>query len=426
MTTPRGLAPRSFATVCEELDRRSRVALGFERIRALLEKLENPHEELKTVQVVGTNGKGTTAVALAGALEAAGVRSGAYLSPHVLSYTERIMLSGNRVSEQDFAAVMGGVMTFADRHEVPATQFELLTAGALKLFRDRGVEWAVLEAGLGARHDATSVARSELVVLTKLGLDHTEHPGSSVEEIAREKLASLRPGTRLILGTEDPKVVEVALQACEEVGAELVEVVERSGYLATVAEDLAPYLAHNVRVGIRAAETLLGRSLDEAESRGALATRLPGRFAVRHTGDVPVIVDGGHNAAGVEAVVEAVRNAYGERPLGVVFGALRDKDIGSMLAVLQKDADMLVLTKPKGERAADPSWVDEVIRPVDGGGRRARVRADVHEAVEDAVAEMAGRGGAVLVTGSLQTAAGYLGARSCESESKSGARARLS
>ena len=324
MTTLRRLAPRSFAAVCKELDRRSRVALGFERIRALLEKLENPHEELKTVQVVGTNGKGTTAVALAGALEAAGVRSGAYLSPHVLSYTERIMLGGNRVSEQDFAAVLGGVMTLADRHEVPATQFELLTAGALKLFHDRGAEWACLEAGLGARHDATSVVRSELVVLTNVGLDHTEHLGSSVEEIAREKLASLRPGTRLILGTEDPKVVEVALRACEEVGAELVEVVERSGYLATVAEDLAPYLAHNVRVGIRAAETLLGRSLDEAESKGAMATRLPGRFAVRHTGDVPVIVDGAHNAAGVEAAVEAARNAYGDRPLGVVFGALRD------------------------------------------------------------------------------------------------------
>ena len=129
MTTLRRLAPRSFAAVCKELDRRSRVALGFERIRALLEKLENPHEELKTVQVVGTNGKGTTAVALAGALEAAGVRSGAYLSPHVLSYTERIMLGGNRVSEQDFAAVLGGVLTLADRYEVPATQFALLTAG---------------------------------------------------------------------------------------------------------------------------------------------------------------------------------------------------------------------------------------------------------------------------------------------------------
>ena len=123
-----------------------------------------------------------------------------------------------------------------------------------------------------------------------------------------------------------------------------------------------------------------------------------------------MIVDGGHNADGIEATVEASRNVYGERPLGVVFGVLRDKDIGSMLAVLQKDADVLVLTRPKGERAADPSWVDEVIHPVDGGGSRARVRADMRDAVEDAVAEMAGRGGAVLVTGSLQTAAGILGA----------------
>jgi dihydrofolate synthase/folylpolyglutamate synthase len=138
MTTGRRLPPRSFEIVCGELDRRSRVALGFERIRALLEKLANPQEELKTVQVVGTNGKGTTAVALAGVLEAAGVRSGAYLSPHLLSYTERIMLGGDRVSEQDFAAVMDEVIALADRHGIPATQFELRTAGALKLFRDRG------------------------------------------------------------------------------------------------------------------------------------------------------------------------------------------------------------------------------------------------------------------------------------------------
>ncbi len=399
---------RSFETVCGELDRRSRVALGFERIRALLETLGNPHEELETVQVVGTNGKGTTAVALAGALEVAGVRSGAYLSPHVLSYTERIMLGGDFISEQDFAAVIGEVIGLADRHGVPATQFELLTAGALKFFRDRGAEWAVLEAGLGARHDATSVFGSKLVVLTNVGLDHTEHLGSSVAEIAREKLASLRPGTRLVLGTEDPRVIEVALQACEEVGAELVEVVGRSEHLVPATRDLAPYLAHNVRVGIRAAETLLGRSLHEAESRGALAARLPGRFEAYHVGGVPVIVDGGHNATGVEAAVEAARNAYGERPLAVVFGALRDKDIGSMLAVLQKDADVLVLTRPKGERAAEPSWVNEVIRPVDGRGNRATVRADVHGAVEIAVAEMTGRGGVVLVTGSLQTAAAIL------------------
>ena len=247
-------------------------------------------------------------------------------------------------------------------------------------------------------------------MLTNVGLDRTEHLGSSVEEIAREKLASLRPGTWLILGTEDSKVVGETLQACEEVGAELVEIVGRSGNLAPATKDLAPYLAHDVRVGIRAAETVLSRSLSETESRGALAVRLPGRFEVYRVGGVPVIVDVGHNAGGIEAAVEATRNAYGERPLGVVFGALRDEDVGSMLSVLQKNAEVLILTKPKGERAADPSWVDEVNRPVDGSGVRAKVRGDVHDAVKVAIAEMAGRSGAVLVTGSLQTAAGILGA----------------
>jgi dihydrofolate synthase/folylpolyglutamate synthase len=189
MIAVRRLPARSFETVCGELDRRSRVALGFERIRALLETLGNPHEELKTVQVVGTNGKGTTAVALAGALEVAGVRSGAYLSPHVLSYTERIMLDGDCISEQDFAAVMGEVIALADRHGVPATQFELLTAGALKFFRDRGAERAVLEAGLGARHDATSVVGSKLVVLTNVGLDP---PSFSVRPWRRSPARSSR------------------------------------------------------------------------------------------------------------------------------------------------------------------------------------------------------------------------------------------
>lgn len=149
--------------------------------------------------------------------------------------------------------------------------------------------------------------------------------------------------------------------------------------------------------------------MNETEGRGALAARLPGRFEVYRVGGVPVIVDGEHNADGVEAAVEAARNTYGERPLGVVFGALRDKDIGSMLAVLQKDADALILTRPKGDRAADPSWIDEVICPMDGDGSRATVRGDLHDAVEVAVAEMAGRDGVVLVTGSLQTAAGILG-----------------
>ena len=113
---------------------------------------------------------------------------------------------------------MGEAIALADEHGIPASQFELLTAGALKMFADAGVEWAVLESGLGARHDATSAVKAEAVVLTNVALDHTLYLGETVEEITAEKLASLRPGATLLLGTQDPKVQEVAERECDRVG----------------------------------------------------------------------------------------------------------------------------------------------------------------------------------------------------------------
>jgi dihydrofolate synthase / folylpolyglutamate synthase len=215
----------SFARVCAELDRRRHVTLGFDRIEALLGAMGHPDRAIPNIaQVVGTNGKGTTAVALAIALEELGHPSGAFLSPHVLSYTERVVLRGRQVSEEEFAAAMGETMELADRHGIPASQFEILTAGALKMFAEAGLSWVVLEAGLGARHDATSVARPDAVVLTNVAIDHTEYLGETIEEISEEKLASLRPGATLFLGTEDERVVDLARNKCRRLGVDLVEV----------------------------------------------------------------------------------------------------------------------------------------------------------------------------------------------------------
>jgi dihydrofolate synthase / folylpolyglutamate synthase len=365
---------------------------------------------MRVAQVVGTNGKGTTAIALAAALETAGFPVGAYLSPHVLSYTERVMLSGKYLSEERFAAAMGKIMEVADTNDVPASQFELLTAGALKLFAEERVTWAVLEAGLGARHDATSAADREAVVLTNVGLDHTEYLGETVEEISREKLASLAPGALLILGTDDPRVVAAARERCEKVGARLVAA-PPEGTEPPLSGALPPYAEQDARLGLRAAEVLLGRAMTGGErtrvAKGIPGT-LPGRFEAHEVRGVLVVVDGGHNPAGIRATLEAVRSVYGERPLGVVFGALRDKDIGSMLTGLRKEAYALVLTLPEGERAADPAHLMREHRPRDREGRRARVEADVVRAVEVAVEETREVGGVVLVTGSLHTAAPVL------------------
>ena len=363
---------------------------------------------MRVAQVVGTNGKGTTAVALAAALETAGLPSGAYLSPHVLSYTERVMLRGEFVSEERFAATMGGVMDLADTNGVPASQFELLTAGALKLFADEGVSWAVLEAGLGARYDATTAAGPEAVVLTNVGLDHTEYLGETVQEISREKVASLSAEAVLILGTDDPRVLAVARERCDEVGARLVEAA--TGEMP-VPGDLPPYAARDAQLGIRAAEVLLDRALTGEQREQAARSvpgALPGRFETHEVRGVPVVVDGGHNPSGIRAALEAVKSVYGERPLGVVLGVLRDKDVGSMLTGLQKEAHALVLTLPEGERAADPAQLMREHGPRDRKGRRARVATNAVNALEAAVEEMRRVGGVVLVTGSLYTGAPVL------------------
>lgn len=416
---------RTFEAVCEELDRRRRVTLGFERIEKLLSILGNPERELRAVQLVGTNGKGTTAAGLAAALEAAGQPSGAYLSPHVLSYTERVMVEGKALPEEEFASVIGETIEAADANHIPASQFELLTAGALAAFRDRGLQWAVLEAGLGARHDATSVAGAEMVVLTNVGLDHAEYLGDTVEEISTEKLASLQPGSILVLGTDDARVVEIARKECARVGARLAEYQEArqapSGVYKTGSRIFpyspersdpseATHLARNARLAARAAEMLLGRPLRREEREATSRVRLPARFEEHEVRGTPVVVDGGHNPEALLATLEAVRRRYGGRPLGIVFGVLWDKDAGRMLDLLA-EAHSLVLTRPVGAggRAAEPASLAHEHDPRDARGRRARVVEEPGDALLVAVEEVEGVRGVVLVTGSLYTAAGVLG-----------------
>lgn len=362
------------------------------------------------VQVVGTNGKGTTAVALAASFEAMGLPSGAFLSPHVLSYTERVLLRGERVSEVEFATAMGETIELADRESIPVSQFEILTAGALKMFAEAGVSWAVLEAGLGARYDATSVARADAVVLTNVALDHTEYLGETVEEIADEKLASLTPGATLFLGTDDHRVVDAALTRCRLVGADLVELADH--VIDIPSSGLPPHAAGNVSLGITVAESLLEKSIPTGVwERVALALResLPGRFQVHDVDGVPVVLDGGHNASGLRATLEAVRGAYGGKPLGVVFGALQEKDVASMLSGFMDEAQVIVLTRPQSDRASDPTQVGRVHDPIDRRGKKALVLEDPVEALGAAVEAVRGVDGVVLVTGSLSTVAPVLG-----------------
>ncbi|HET8752514.1 MAG TPA: Mur ligase family protein, partial [Gaiellaceae bacterium] len=241
---------------------------GTERMRELLRGLGDPQERFPAIHVVGTNGKSTTTRLTEALLADAGLSVGAYLSPHVRGWSERIRVGGE---EADFEAAIAAVRPAAERLE--ATQFEALTVAALHAFAEAAVDVAVVEAGLGGRHDATNVLQTRVVVLTSVALDHMDVLGDTREAIAAEKLAVVQPGCTVVLG--EPEWRELA----EENGAATVVVTGRS----------------NLALAVAAAESFLDRPVDPHAADGVA---LPGRLERR--GEEPLeIWDGAHNLAGI-------------------------------------------------------------------------------------------------------------------------------
>jgi dihydrofolate synthase / folylpolyglutamate synthase len=335
---------------------------GLERIQRLLAALGDPQLAYPAIHVVGTNGKSTTARLIEALLADAGLAVGTYLSPHVVSWRERIRVRG---AEVDFERAVGRIRAAAE--EAGATQFEAVTAAALVEFAESGVDVAVVEAGLGGRLDATNVLRSSVVVLTNVALDHTDVLGETREAIAAEKLAVLAPGAAAILG--EPEWEPLAR--------------------AHGAEDVVVTGHSNLAVAVAAAEAFLGRSVDPAAADDA---RLPGRLEIRGEGPLE-IWDGAHNLTGVGYLLARLP----AREFVLVLSILADKDVDGMLAAFSALGDTVVATASANARAVPASEL----------GERAAsffpsvvVVEDPAEALEQARA-IAGRGGAVLVSGSL-------------------------
>jgi dihydrofolate synthase/folylpolyglutamate synthase len=335
---------------------------GLGRMRALLRRLGNPERRFEAIHVVGTNGKTTTARSAEALLGAEGVLAGAYTSPHVVSWAERIRVGGEQA---DLEASLGRVR--AEAEAVGATQFEALTAAALAEFAAAGVAVAVVEAGLGGRHDATNVLRAPVVVLTNVALEHTEVLGETREEIAAEKLAVVGPGSLVVLGEPEWE------PAARAVGAAGVTVVAGSSGV----------LAH------AAVESLLGRTVDPSPLEDVV---VPGRL--EQVGTAPLeIWDGAHNLAGVGYLLTRVPRA----DWVVVASILTDKDAAGMLAALSALGGRLVATASSSPRALPADELAALARPFFA---HVEAVAEPAEALARGRA-LAGEDGALLVTGSL-------------------------
>ncbi|MGE5723420.1 MAG: bifunctional folylpolyglutamate synthase/dihydrofolate synthase [Sphingomonadales bacterium] len=393
---------------------RGEMRVGLEPMRDLAARAGDPQKAFGTVHVAGTKGKGSVCALIEAALLRAGIRAGRYASPHLESVTERVSIGGRPIAEADLAKAM---LQAVDHFEAAgrdgtagaqATWFDLLTLSAFLAFRDAGIEWAVVETGLGGRLDSTNVVESAVAVLTNVELEHTEILGTTREAIAREKAGIIKPGAVVVTSLAgDDEAGRVIAERAAELGCTLVRTGPAPG--ATIA-------GQNEALAGTALDALGGRGLVARDGAGSAVgawlldeatkqrARLPGRLerlelCAADGRPVPVVLDGAHVPFNLRAVLHDLGR---ERDLGgpivAVVALGSDKDARGFLAVLGEAGARLIVTDMPGGRGFAASALGGIAVSL---GLDAVVEPDWSQAVKRALAKAAEKGGWALVTGSL-------------------------
>ncbi len=420
----------TYAAALEALDRALKFGINpsLDGIRSLVAAMEHPDRAFHSAQVTGTNGKTSVTRLLSAILHAHGLRTGTYTSPHLISYTERMVIDGVPIAEEEFAFSLGSAIDAAAGLSSDVgvfTEFELLTAAALSAFARAGALWAVLEVGMGGRWDATSVVAPRVSVITGVGLDHMDRLGSTREEIAADKACIIKTGSVAILGPGCVGVEQILLERAAKSGAPVVRVglpgadvtwrvtssPDAAGAAMVLDVDgaLAPYtglLVHapsyqapNVAVAIAAAEAALGQPLDEALLREALGEMtFPGRFELVRVVQ-PIVIDGAHNPEASAVLAGAVREVFQNANPVFVLGVMADKDAAGIVQALAPVSAGFVCTRSNTARAMAPAMLAEVVR--NGGGVVLGIADSVAEALECAEPYS---GAGLIVAGSIYVA----------------------
>jgi dihydrofolate synthase/folylpolyglutamate synthase len=397
--------------------------LGLESTVGLLSRLGDPHRGYPVIHVGGTNGKGSTAHAVAAILRAAGLQVGLFTSPHLLRFTERIQVSGQEIPPAELVRLLERVRDAAEG--IPVTFFEVATALGFLHFARASVDVAVVEVGLGGRLDATNVVTPLCAIVTSVGLDHREHLGSTLAAIAREKAGIIKRRRPVVVGALPPEAEEVITAVALERGAPLhllqrefearrespTDEGERFWYRGRrFAGPLQVSLrglhqVANAGVAAYAAELAgeLGLPIPVREphlAQGLCTLRVPGRFTVL-PGEPPLVLDGAHNPDAARALAKALGERFGDRPWVLLFGVVEDKDHLEILRALAPHTKGVVAVRPQSLRARDPAEVVRSCRELD---LVAEAAADLESGLDRARA-LAGHGGLVVVTGSFYTLA---------------------
>lgn len=433
--------PEGVAQVYAQLLARApenKVERRLDPMRRAMDVLGDPQKAAPVIHVTGTNGKTSTARMIESLLLAHDIRTGRYTSPHLSSVTERIVIDGAPVADETLVRIWEEIRPYlqivdaeleaAGEHRL--TYFEAVTILAFAIFADEPVEVMVLEVGMGGTWDATNVADGQVAVVTPISLDHTDLLGDTLEQIAGEKAGIIKPGATMVSSVQEPEAAEVLLQRCRDLEAqwrfEGVEFGVESRTLAVGGQVLdlrgladryqkvavplfGVHQAENASVALAAVEAFMGERPLNADlvKAGFEAASSPGRLEIAKTSPT-VVVDAGHNPAGVEAASEAVKESFGFSKLVLVVGILKEKDAAGMLAQLRDSYGDLVsdiaLTQSGSPRAIPAADLAELALDVGFDEEDLYIT----ERLDDALDWAAGRaddtedlGGGVLVTGSI-------------------------
>ncbi|WP_026485966.1 bifunctional folylpolyglutamate synthase/dihydrofolate synthase [Caldanaerobius polysaccharolyticus] len=397
------------------------VKLGLENMKKLLEMMGHPDRSYKIVHVAGTNGKGSTCAMIDSVLRAAGYKTGLYTSPYLEVFNERIRINGENIPDSDLVKMVDYVKPLAEQmvkegYNHP-TEFEFITAIALKYYEIQKVDIAVLEVGLGGRFDATnSVERTDVSVITTIDMDHMKTLGNTIEKIAFEKAGIIRNNGLVVTYPQKDEAMAVIEERCRELSARLIKVDMASLRVkkATHAGEVFDYKhLKNVEIGLVGMHQVLnaataiealwtleknGVSISEkALLEGLKCARWPGRLEVLREHPF-IVIDGAHNPQGASTLAKNIKDLFIYKRLILVIGVLKDKDVDGILNNIAPFADVVIATRPDSYRALDADVLAEMIKM----RVKCQVTAieDIGQAVRRAI-ELAGKDDMVLFCGSL-------------------------
>lgn len=387
-------------------------------MRRMLQALQIASLPYPAVQIVGTNGKGSTAAFLASMLQEAGYHVGLFTSPHLVHFNERFQINGTQATNETLSKLLEHTLDVAQREQWEPVFFDVATLMAVQWFAQEQVDIAIMEAGMGGKLDATTSIPSALTILTTIGMDHAPLLGTTLSEIAQDKASAFRPGTPAVVGVTDPALRAVIEKTAQDKQAHPLRFIGRDfPNLATqqnipAEEDHSQqdwelglhgsFQKHNASLALAALEHLAPHGLTCSESNiqaGLSNARWSGRCQPLTVQNTTLWLDGAHNPQAMEAIVQH----FAGRPLCVVFGAMKDKDLDALLAPLHAVEHKLILCPIRQPRAASTEELYAKLQKLDWNEEIVSQATTLQDAVQQALASQQEQEGSetILVTGSL-------------------------